>query len=251
MNRGPDDAFSHHSPRFLPHVLHLLLFSEKCICYRPAAAAAKTDLCCPSARCAGGMTKPVHDDHVGKSRNGSMPKCPIIALVNHVKGDKAPKRHPTQRGSHGTVCQTAVIYHADKHTFFFPRGNSRMHNATYLLLHIYRSQAESQLGEALRNQEMQKRKLLQKERGESDFWASWGSVKSNELFTHRLPRSTLLHWLLIYIFWFIEAHASYFNQGSPYHTPSSPSSHWLPTFFSPTMHINSKKYNQFYDRLCF
>lgn len=34
----PDNAFSPHSPRFLPHVLRLLLFLEKCICYRPAAA---------------------------------------------------------------------------------------------------------------------------------------------------------------------------------------------------------------------
>lgn len=81
-----------------------------------------------------------------------------------------------------------------------------------------------------------------------DFGAWWCSVKSNGLFTHRLPRSTLLHWLLIYIFWFIEAHASYFNQGSPHHPPPS---HWLTIPFSPTMHINSKKYNQFYDRLCF
>lgn len=40
---GPDDAFSPHSPRFLPHVLHSLLFSEKCICYRPAAAVAETE----------------------------------------------------------------------------------------------------------------------------------------------------------------------------------------------------------------
>ncbi len=39
-----------------------------------------------------------------------------------------------------------------------------MYNATYLLPHIYRSQAESQLGEALRNQKMQKRKHLQKGR---------------------------------------------------------------------------------------
>lgn len=39
-----------------------------------------------------------------------------------------------------------------------------MYNATYLVLHIYRSQAESQFGEALRNQEAQKRKLLQKRR---------------------------------------------------------------------------------------
>lgn len=54
---GPDYAFSPHSPRFLPHVLRLLLFSEKCICYRPAAAVAETDLCCPSARCAGGDDK--------------------------------------------------------------------------------------------------------------------------------------------------------------------------------------------------
>lgn len=62
----------------------------------------------------------VHDD-VGKSRKQkrSMPKCPIIALVNHVKGDKAPKRHPTQRGTQH--CQTAVIYHADKHIFLSQR----------------------------------------------------------------------------------------------------------------------------------
>ncbi len=136
---GSDDAFSHHSPRFLPHVLHLPLFSEKCICSRPAAAAAKTDLCCPSARCAGGMTKPVHDDDVGKSRNRSTPKCPIIALVNHVKGDKAPKRHPTQRGTHGTVCQTAVIYHADKHIFSLPeetRGCTTQHIYCHIFIEV-------------------------------------------------------------------------------------------------------------------
>ena len=46
-----------------------------------------------------------------------------------------------------------------------------MYNATYLVLHIYRSQAESQFGEALRNQELQKRRLLQKEREERDFGA--------------------------------------------------------------------------------
>lgn len=41
-----------------------------------------------------------------------------------------------------------------------------MYNPTHLVLHIYKSQAESQFDEALRNQEMQKRKLLQKEREE-------------------------------------------------------------------------------------
>lgn len=45
----------------------------------------------------------MRDDDVGKGRNGSMSKCPIIALVNHVKGDKAPKRHPTQRGNSVTA----------------------------------------------------------------------------------------------------------------------------------------------------
>lgn len=34
------------------------------------------------------------------------------------------------------------------------------------------------------------------------------------MFTHRLPASPPLHWLLIHIFWFIEARASHFNQGS-------------------------------------
>lgn len=37
-----------------------------------------------------------------------------------------------------------------------------MYNATYLVLHIYRSQAESQFGEALRNREMQKKKAFTK-----------------------------------------------------------------------------------------
>lgn len=94
---GLDDVFSPHSPRFLPHVLRLLPFSQKCICYRPAAAA-ELYLRCPSARCAQGTTKSIHDD-VGKSRNRSMPKSPIITLVNHVKGDNLPKRRPTQRGT--------------------------------------------------------------------------------------------------------------------------------------------------------
>lgn len=59
---GLDDAFSPLSPRFLPHVLRLLLFLETCICYRPAAAAAEPDLCCPVARCARGTTKSIRDD---------------------------------------------------------------------------------------------------------------------------------------------------------------------------------------------
>ena len=116
---GPDYAFSPHSPRFLPHVLRLLLFSEKCICYRPAASEAATDLCCPSARCAGGTTKSMRDDDVGKSRNGSTPKCPIIALVNHVKGDKAPKRHPTQRGTQSRHSLSDCSYLACRQTHFF------------------------------------------------------------------------------------------------------------------------------------
>lgn len=120
----------------------------------------------------GGTTKPMRDDDVGKSRNRSMPKCPIIALVNHVKGDKAPKRHPTQRGTQSRHSLSDCSYLPCRQTHFFsPRGNSRMYNATYLVLHIYRSQAESQFGEALRNQEMQKRKLLQKEREEGHFGA--------------------------------------------------------------------------------
>ncbi|KAM7415606.1 hypothetical protein PAMA_017906 [Pampus argenteus] len=77
---GPYDAFSPHSPIFLPHVLRLHLFSEKCICYCPAAAVAETDLCCPSARCAVRTTKSMREDDVGQSRNRSMLKCPAIAL---------------------------------------------------------------------------------------------------------------------------------------------------------------------------
>lgn len=165
MSRAPDDTFSPHSPRFLPHVLRLRLFSEKCICYRPAAAVAEPDLCCPSARCAGGTTKSIRDDDVGKSRNRSMPKCPIITLVNHVKGDESPKRHPTQRGTQSQHSLSDCLPCRQTH-FFAPWGNSRMYNPTHLVLHIYKSQAESQFDEALRNQEMQKRKLLQKEREE-------------------------------------------------------------------------------------
>lgn len=52
--------------------------------------------------------------------------------------------------SHSTVCQT--VYHADKHIFFAPWGNAGMHNTTYLELHIYKSQAGSQFGEALRKE---------------------------------------------------------------------------------------------------
>lgn len=46
-----------------------------------------------------------------------------------------------------------------------------MYNATYLVQRIYRSQAESQCVEALRNQEMQKIELLQKEGEERYFRA--------------------------------------------------------------------------------
>lgn len=159
-------------------------------------------------------------------------KCPIIALVNHVKIDKARKRHPTQRGTQSRHSLSDCSYLPCRQTHFFsPRGNTRMYNATYLVVHIYRSQAESQFGEALRNQELLKRKLLQKEK--RDFGAWWCSVKSNGLFTHRLPRSTLLHWRLIYIFWFIEAHASYFNQGFPYHSPLIPSISLAAILFFP------------------
>ncbi|KAK2901650.1 hypothetical protein Q8A73_011396 [Channa argus] len=97
--RGPDDAFLPHSPIFLPHILCFLLFLEKCICYCPAAAVAEMDLCCPSAQCSVDTTKSMCDDDVGKGRNRSTPKCPVIALVNQVKGDEAPKRHPTQSGT--------------------------------------------------------------------------------------------------------------------------------------------------------
>lgn len=133
-------------------------------------------------------------------------------------------------------------------TFLSPQGNTRMYNTTYLVLHIYRSQAESQFGEALSKH---RKESFNKTTEMRHFGAWWCSVKSNGLFTHRLPRSTLLHWLLIYIFWFIEAHASYFNQGSPYQAPLIPSISLTAILFSPTMHINSKKYNQFYDRLRF
>ncbi|KAM7391092.1 hypothetical protein PAMP_021808 [Pampus punctatissimus] len=110
---GPYDAFSPHSPIFLPHVLRLHLFSEKCICYCPAAAVAETDLCCPSARCAVRTTKSMRDDDVGQSRNRSMLKCPAIALVNHVK-----RRQGTKETPNTVTAQSAVIYHADKHIFF-------------------------------------------------------------------------------------------------------------------------------------
>lgn len=112
--------------------------SEKCICYRPAAAAAETDLCCPSARCAEGTTKSMRDDDVGKSRNWNMPKWPIIALVNHVKGDRAPKRHPTQTGTQSRHSLSDCSYLPCRQTHFFsPRGNSRdvkrnMFSATHL-----------------------------------------------------------------------------------------------------------------------
>lgn len=43
-----------------------------------------------------------------------------------------------------------------------------MYNATYLVLHIYRSQAESQFGEALRNQEAQNKKAFTKKREKRD-----------------------------------------------------------------------------------
>lgn len=116
---GPYDTFSPHSPIFLPHVLCLRLFSEKCICYCPAAAVAETDLCCPSARCAVGTTKSMRDYDVGKSRNRSMPKCTVIALVNHVKRDKAPKRHPTQRRTQSRYSLSDCSYLPCRQTHFF------------------------------------------------------------------------------------------------------------------------------------
>lgn len=109
---GPDNAFLPHSPIFLPHILCFLLFLEKCICCRPAAAVAEMNLCCPNAQCAVDTTKSMCDDDVGKSRNQSVPKCPVIALVNHVKETR--RRRDTQhRGelSHSTVCKAAVICH--------------------------------------------------------------------------------------------------------------------------------------------
>jgi len=75
-------------------------------------------------------------------------------------------------------------------------------------------------------------------KAERIFGAWWCSVKSNGLFTRCLLRSTLLHWLLIYIFWFIEAHASNFNQGPPYHSPLIPSI--SPSFFPPQCTLTAK-----------
>lgn len=80
----------------------------------------------------------------------------IITLVNHVKGDELPKRHPTQRGTQSSLSDCLLC----RQTHFpSPWGSSGMYNATYLVVHIYKSHAESQFGEALRNQEMQKGKL--------------------------------------------------------------------------------------------
>lgn len=116
---GPGDAFSPHSPRFLPHVLRLLLFSEKCICYRPAASVAEMDLCCPSARCAGGTTKSMRDDDVGKSRNWSTPKCPIIALVNHVRRQGAKETPNTEGNSVTAQSVRPQLFTMPTNTFFF------------------------------------------------------------------------------------------------------------------------------------
>lgn len=53
-----------------------------------------------------------------KSRNRSMPKCPIITLVNHVKGDDLPERHPTQRGSQSQHSLSDCLPRQQTH--FFP-----------------------------------------------------------------------------------------------------------------------------------
>lgn len=158
MKPRPCDMFLPHSPIFLPHVLRLRLFFEKCICYRPAAALPETDLCCPNAQCAVETTKSIRDDDdAGKSRNQSTPNCPVIALVNHAIGDKAPKRHPTQGGTRSRHSLSDCTYLQCRQAHFFsPRGNSRTYTATYLVLHIYWSQAESQFAEALKNHEAQK-----------------------------------------------------------------------------------------------
>lgn len=68
---GPDAALSSHSPAFLPHVLRLHLILEKCICYRPAAAAYETDLCCLTARCAGGTKGPCVKMMWAKAKTGA------------------------------------------------------------------------------------------------------------------------------------------------------------------------------------
>ncbi|MEQ2209671.1 hypothetical protein XENOCAPTIV_002310, partial [Xenoophorus captivus] len=118
LNRGLMAHSRPIPPDFLPHALRWPLLSKKHICSCPAAAVAQTDLCCPSAQCAAETTKPVHDDDdAGNSRNQSMAKCPVIALVNHVKGNQRDTQH-REEISDSRVCQAAVIQHANTFTHF-------------------------------------------------------------------------------------------------------------------------------------
>lgn len=70
------------------------------------------------------------------------------------------RRGDTQRRgelSHSAGCRGGGYLPCRQTHSSSPRGNPGTYNATYLLLHIYRSRARSQCGEALRNQETQEK----------------------------------------------------------------------------------------------
>lgn len=84
-------------------------------------------------------------DGGGKSRKQSRPKCPIIALVNHVRGDEAQR--DTQRGGGawgGGLCQSALIHQAHKHILPLPGESAAAAACSSTYLEPLRSQAESE-----------------------------------------------------------------------------------------------------------
>lgn len=130
--------------------------------------------------CKGGTTKSIRDDDVGKTRSGSMPKCPRYYSGESCSRGRVTEETPNTAANSpdSTVCQT--VYYSDKNIFFTLRGNLKMVNSTYFVLRFFRSQAESQFGEALKNQRMQKSNRWWKERYSGAWWCSG---KSNEMFT--------------------------------------------------------------------
>lgn len=105
--------------------------------------------------------------------------------------------------------------------FFFSALSGKLRTANtdiFSAASVQGFEQESQFDEALRNQGGCRKVSADKNKDARQAARRWSdskaSGKSNGMFTHCLPASPPLHWLLIHIFWFIEARASHFNQGS-------------------------------------